>query len=139
VKAPEPKVDLATMPEADRKAWLMKKGEEVYTTGGSGGIACVTCHQATGAGLPPSFPPLVGQKDFMGDCVRHAGFVVHGLTGKITIGGTDYNGAMPSQPTLSDEEIAAAITYERNSWGNDFGICMPEDVAKARSAPPPQP
>ena len=140
VKPAEPaKVDLAAMSEADRKAWLLKKGEEVYNSGGSGGIACVTCHQATGEGLPPSFPPLKGQKDFMGDCVHHAGLIVHGLQGEITINGTKFNGTMPAQPTLSDEEIAAAISYERSSWGNDFGPCMPEDVAKARSGPAPTP
>ena len=57
----------------------------------------------------------------------------------MTINGALFIEAMPAQPNLSDEEIAAVITYERNSWGNDFGICMPEDVAKARSAPPPTP
>ena len=141
-KPPEPpkvveKVDLAGMTEADRNAWLMKKGQEVYETGGSGGIACLTCHQADGKGLSGTFPPLVGQKDIMGDCVKHGGIVVHGLTGEITVDGVKYTGAMPAQASLSDDEIAAVISYERNSWGNAFGHCLPADVAAARTAPAP--
>lgn len=141
-KAPEPpkvveKVDLAAMPEADRNAWLMKKGQEVYETGGSGGLACTTCHQADGKGLTGTFPPLAGQKDIMGDCVKHAGMVVHGLSGEITVDGAKYNGAMPAQTVLTDDEIAAVISYERNSFGNALGYCLPADVATARTAPAP--
>ncbi len=141
-KAPEPpkaveKVDLAAMPEADRNAWLMKKGQEVYETGGSGGLACTTCHQPDGKGLAGTFPPLAGQKDLMGDCVRHAGFVVHGLMGEIVVDGAKYNGAMPAQNVLTDDEIAAVISFERNSFGNTFGYCMPSDVATARTSPAP--
>ena len=140
-KAPEaPKAeetpDLAAMPEADRNAWLMKKGQEVYETGGSGGVACQTCHQPDGKGMAGTFPPLVGQKDIMGDCAKHAGIVIHGLSGEITVDGAKYNGAMPAQNTLSDAEIAAVISFERNSWGNAFGYCLPADVAPARTAPP---
>ncbi len=134
---PEAKVDLAAMPEAERVAWLMKRGEEVYKTGGTGGVACSSCHQETGMGVPGAFPPLVGQKDLMGDCVHHAGLVVHGLSGEITVNGEKFNGAMPAQGNLPDEEIAAVITYARNSWGNAFGNCLPEDVAKARGLPAP--
>jgi cytochrome c oxidase subunit 2 len=43
-----------------------------------------------------------------------------------------YNGAMPPQANLSDLQIAAVITYERNSWGNDYGVCLPADVKAAR-------
>jgi mono/diheme cytochrome c family protein len=129
--------DFGTLDDAGKKAALVALGEKVYTTGGSGGVACVTCHQANGEGLAPSFPPLKGQKDAMGDCTKHAGIVVHGLKGEIEIAGVKYNGVMPAQGNLSDEEIAAVITYERSSWGNDFGACLPESVVAARAAPPP--
>lgn len=136
VPAGEP--DLAAMAPDAQKAELMKAGEVVYKTGGKGGIACATCHGEAGAGTPGAFPPLVGAKDWMGDCKHHAGIVVHGLQGKIKVAGAEYNGVMTPQGTmLSDFEIAAVITYERNSWGNDFGICLPADVAAARTAPPP--
>lgn len=134
---PEAKVDLTTMSEADQHAWLLKKGQEVYESGGSGGIACTTCHQADGKGVPDAFPPLVGQKDMMGECTKHAGLVVNGFTGPITVDGKPFNGAMPAQGNLPDEEIAAVISYERNSFGNNFGFCMPADVATARTLPAP--
>jgi cytochrome c oxidase subunit 2 len=135
--AAEAKPDLAAMSEEDRKAWLMKRGEVVYTQGGPGGIACITCHGPEGKGTPPAFPPLAGQKAIMGDCAQHAGIVVHGLNMPITVDGVQYTGAMPAQGTMSDEDIAAVITYERMSWGNDAGPCLPADVAKARTSPPP--
>lgn len=129
-------VDLASMSEEEQMAFLMKLGEDVYTTGGSGGVACVTCHQANGEGLPPSFPPLKGEQEWMGTCETHAGYVVHGMKGEIEVAGVKYNGVMPAQGNLSDLEIAAVITYERNAWGNDYGLCLPESVAAARKAPP---
>ncbi len=128
--------ELAAMTDEEKVAHLMSLGEQVYTTGGSGGVACVTCHQAGGTGVPGAFPPLVGQGEFFGDCTQHAGFVVHGLSGAITIDGTPYNGAMPAQGALSDLEIAAVITYVRSTWGNDYGHCLPEHVAAARANAP---
>ena len=135
--AAEAKPDLAAMSEDERKAWLMKRGEVVYTQGGPGGIACITCHGPEGKGTPPAFPPLAGQKGLMGDCAQHAGIVVHGLNMPITVDGVQYAGAMPAQGTMTDEDIAAVISYERMSFGNDFGPCLPADVAKARTSPPP--
>lgn len=129
--AADPAPDLAAMTEADRHAWLMTTGEAVYNTGGTGGIACKTCHMDAGQGAPPAFPPLAAS-DALGDCAKHAGYVVHGLSGEITVNGTTYNGIMPAQANLSDHEIAAVITYERNSWGNAAGDCMPSDVAGVR-------
>jgi nitrite reductase (NO-forming) len=124
--------DFDEMSDDEKKAHLMKLGEEVYKTGGSGGLACVTCHQANGEGLPPSFPPLKGAKEWMADCSKHAGYVINGLQGEIEVAGVKYNGVMPAQGNLSDLEIAAVISYERMSWGNDYGLCMPEVVAAAR-------
>lgn len=122
----------ASLDEAGKVAALMELGKTVYETGGSGGVACQTCHQANGEGLPGAFPPLKGAKDWMKDCGTHAGYVINGLKGEIEVAGAKYNGVMPAQANLSDLEIAAAITYERMSWGNDYGPCMPEAVAAAR-------
>jgi mono/diheme cytochrome c family protein len=140
VETPPPaaKKDLAAMSDDEKKAYMLEIGKNVYETGGSGGVACITCHQADGKGLTGAFPPLAGQKDIMGDCVKHAGLVVHGYSGEITVDGAKFNGQMPAQPTLSDEEIAGAISFERSSFGNDFGICLPDAVATARTAPPPK-
>lgn len=126
-------VDLAAMSEEERHSYLMGLGEKVYLTG-QGGIACTTCHQATGQGVPGAFPPLVGQKEHMGDCVSHAGLVINGLTGEMVVDGVTYNGVMtPQGELLNDLQIAAVISYARNSWGNDYGFCAPDDVARARA------
>lgn len=124
--------DLSSMSEEDQKAFLMTYGKKVYETG-DGGIACTTCHGAEGKGTPGAFPPLVGQKDHMGDCTKHAGIVIHGLRGEIVVDGTTYNAVMtPQGAMLNDLQIAAVISYERQSWGNDFGYCFPKDVSSAR-------
>jgi mono/diheme cytochrome c family protein len=138
---PEPEVD----PKVEMKAawdalaedaqhpWLMAEGEKVYMKGGHGGIACNTCHNADGKGIKGAFPPLVGQKEHMGDCAQTAGNVINGLTGEMVVDGVTYNGVMiPQGELLNDYEIAAVATYVRNSWGNDYGDCTPDDVAKAR-------
>lgn len=131
-KASEKDTDLAAMSEDEQKAFLMTYGEKVYKTG-DGGIACMTCHGAEGKGTPGAFPPLVGQKDHMGDCAKHAGLVINGLQGELVVDGVTYNGVMTPQGTmLNDLQIAAVISYERMSWGNDFGLCKPADVAAAR-------
>ena len=105
--APGPAKDLS-------KAELMAAGEKVYNT------QCAACHQATGQGLPPNFPALVGSKVVNGPAAAH---ITHTLTGK---------GLMPPFKHLSDADIAAALTYERNSWGNKSGIVQPAAVAAAR-------
>lgn len=131
-KAKAATVDLTTMNEEQQLAYLMKHGENVYKTGGSSGVACLTCHQATGQGMPPAFPPLVGQKEHMGNCKEHAALIINGLSGKITVDGIEYNGVMPPQANMSDLDIAAVTTYVRMSWGNDYGMCLPEAAAAAR-------
>ncbi len=121
------------MSPEEQKAALMKLGETVYTTGGKKGLACVTCHQANGEGLPGAFPSLVGQKDHMGDCAKHAALILDGLSGEITVNDVVFNGVMtPQRDLLTDLEIAAVMTYERSSWGNDYGLCLPEQVAAVR-------
>ncbi len=135
---PEPEVasppspDLATMDDAARLTYLMELGKVVYEKGAHGSIPCATCHQVSGKGLPPSFPPLQGQGEIMGSCTKHADYIINGLMGEMMIDGVKYAGVMPQQGNLTDLEIAAVITYERLSWGNTYGLCMPADVAAAR-------
>ena len=127
--------DIAALSEDERKAFLMGLGEKVYKTG-DGGVACLTCHQEDGKGTPGAFPPLVGQKDLMGDCKKHANYVLKGLMGEMVVDGQKYNGVMvPQADYLNDLQIAAVISYERNSWGNAFGFCSPDDVKAARATP----
>lgn len=109
--------------EADvNRVWamddLMKKGEEVYLKN------CAACHQASGAGMPPTFPALAGSKiaTDKAQIPEHIGRVVKGKN------------AMPGfGAMLSDLEIAAVVTYERNAFGNKTGDAVqPKDVKAAR-------
>jgi len=101
------------------KTWtlpdLVARGEKVYAAN------CVACHQANGKGTPPAFPPLDGSKVATGPKAGHMDIVLNGKP----------NTAMQSFKQLSDTEIAAVITYERNSWGNKAGEVQPAEV-KAR-------
>ena len=118
--------------EEQRLSSLMEMGKLVYQFGGNGAMACASCHQEDGKGIPPTFPPLQGQGNLMGDCHQHARIVLTGISGPLDVDGIQYDGVMPGQPSLSDFEIAGVITYERNSWGNDYGICTPEQVKAVR-------
>lgn len=108
------------------QASLMEAGAKVY------GNVCAACHQPDGKGLPGQFPPLAGSGAFYGDAKNMARIAVKGLSGEIVVQGVTWNQQMPSQGHLSDYELAAAMTYARNSWGNADGIVLPTDVASVR-------
>ena len=59
--------------------------------------------------------------------------VVNGLQGEVVINGAKYNGVMPAMTQLSDQQIADAITYVLNSWGNSGPAISKQDVAKVRA------
>ena len=105
---------------ASNKTWsreeLMEKGRGSYNT------YCSACHQLGGEGLPPNFPSLKGSKIATGPVAAHLDRVLHGKN------------MMPAWgDTLNNLEIAAIITYERNSWGNNTGdMVQPTDVQAAR-------
>lgn len=111
-----------------------KLGMELYGRDGS----CATCHQADGKGLQASgFPPLAGTKWVNGDEERLIKIVLNGLYGPIEVLGKQYPGQVPMTPygnMLKDEEIAAVLTYVRNSFGNESSIITEEKVAQVRAA-----
>jgi len=102
-------------------------GEQVF------GNKCAACHQLTGQGLPGVFPPLKGSTVVTAaDPTEHIHTVLRGLTGK-SIGGVTYATPMPAfADQLTDAEVAAVLSYERNSWGNQAPPVKPEDVKMAR-------
>ena len=102
-------------------------GEQVY------GNKCAACHQLTGQGLPGVFPPLKGSAVVSSpDPTEHIRTVLRGLSGK-TIGGVTYASPMPAfADQLTDEELAAVLSYERTSWGNRAPPVKPEDVVARR-------
>ncbi len=104
-------------------------GKQIFTT------TCQACHQATGQGLPSVFPPLAGASWVTGDPDTLAKIVLHGLTGPIDVGGTTYNGAMPTFGNqFSDAELAAVLTYIRKEWGNSSPAIEATVVEAARKA-----
>jgi cytochrome c oxidase subunit II len=101
---------------------LMAQGEKSYAAN------CQACHQAHGKGIPGAFPPLSGSKVVAGPKEDQINVVLNGRKGTFTP-----TSAMPPQAGLSDVEIAAAITYTRNSLGNKTGqIVTPADVKAQR-------
>jgi cytochrome c oxidase subunit 2 len=108
--------------EDPNKQWtlaeLQARGEKVYAAN------CAACHQASGKGLPPAFPALDGSKIATGDKAAHIERVLDGKPGTAMA-------AFGKQ--LSDTDIAAVITYERNGWGNKKGdLVQPAEVKAAR-------
>lgn len=106
----------ATAPAAAvSKDELIKTGTKVYVAN------CAACHQANGAGLPPTFPALTGSKVATGPIEGHITQVLKGKN------------AMPPFAQLSDADIAAVVTYERNGLGNKVGdVASADQVKKLR-------
>lgn len=97
------------------------------------GSYCSACHQSNGKGLPGVFPPMAGDPVVTAsDPTEHISIVLNGLQGK-TIDGVAYASPMPAfGGQLSDEQIAAVISHERSSWGNDAPLVTPEAVRELR-------
>jgi cytochrome c oxidase subunit 2 len=105
---------------------LLSKGKQKYEQ------LCSPCHRADGKGLPPMYPALKGSSVATGDPIaRHIDIVLHGIAGS------------PMQPyndQLTDEEIAAIVTYERNAWENNTNdMVQPAEVAIQRQKANQQP
>ena len=106
----------------------MEAGKSVYMQ------LCVACHQPTGAGLPPVFPTLINTEYVSGSPERFAAMILKGVIGPITVNGMMFNNVMPPQEAmLTDDKIAAAITYVRGSFGNSYPAVSPEVVKAARA------
>lgn len=105
----------------------IERGKEVYTT------YCVTCHMPAGNATPNVFPPLA-KSDYLKkpiDTLIH--IVLNGQTGEIVVNDTTYNGQMLPLNYLTDEQIADALNYVRNSWGNNLkDPVLPEKVKALR-------
>ena len=67
------------------------------------------------------------------------GTPLHGLTGKVTVNGKEYDSVMPPMTQLTDDEVANILTYVLNSWDNPGGQVSKDEVAKVRAQPAPAP
>ncbi|MEJ2275900.1 MAG: cytochrome c, partial [Woeseiaceae bacterium] len=105
----------------------MAKGQAVYNGN------CAACHQPDGTGLKGAFPPLAGSDFLQGNRRKVIGAALFGLSGPITVNGEQYTGVMPSQGHLPNEDLAAALTYVFQSWGNDLAAVSVDEVASIRA------
>ena len=123
----EQKKLLAAAADDPSKTWdvaeLKTRGEKVFNGN------CAACHQANGAGVPNAFPSLVNSKLVLGAKADQIALVLNGRKGQFTA-----TSVMPPQNVLSDVDIAAAITYSRNAWGNKAkeDMVLPAEVKAAR-------
>jgi cytochrome c oxidase subunit 2 len=118
--------EMAALAEDPNKVWtideLKTKGEKVFAAN------CVACHQANGKGVPGAFASLDGSPVVNGPKAEQIHVLLNGKqSGK-------FPSAMPAWKQLSDTDIAAAITYTRNSWSNKAAenIVQPAEVLAAR-------
>lgn len=116
----EKQKEMAAAADDPTKTWtideLVQRGEKVYQAN------CVACHQANGKGLPGAFPALDGSPSVLAPRAEQINVVLNGKN------------AMPSFKQLNDTELAAVITYTRNSWSNKAqeNIVQPAEVLAAR-------
>jgi cytochrome c oxidase subunit II len=118
--------EMAALADDPSKVWtideLKTKGEKVYNAN------CAVCHQANGKGSPGAFAALDGSPSVNGPKADQIKVLLEGQkTGK-------YSAEMPAWKQLSDSDIAAVITYTRNSWSNKAAenIVQPAEVLAAR-------
>ncbi|MEP3855679.1 MAG: cytochrome c oxidase subunit II [Porticoccus sp.] len=116
----EKKEAAAAVRELSKKTFtldeLMAQGKEAYDR------SCAACHQVNGQGIAGVFPSMIGGAITTGDITSHIDIVVNGKAGTAmqAFGGQ-----------LSEVDIAAIVTYERNAWGNNTGdVVQPIDILK---------
>ncbi|TWU10018.1 PVC-type heme-binding CxxCH protein [Allorhodopirellula heiligendammensis] len=118
---------------ADRKAY--KLGATIYQREAH----CMTCHMADGQGNANVYPSLVGSPWVLGSEERLIKLALHGMWGKMTVNGKTYDPARGVPPMtafrsiLNDRDLAAVLTFVRNTWDNEASPIKPATVKKVRA------
>ncbi|NVO21151.1 MAG: cytochrome c [Bacteroidetes bacterium] len=102
-------------------AEVMALGKGIYDA------KCKACHQPTGLGLKPAFPPLAASDYLLADKKRAVAQALNGSQHEITVNGAVYNALMPQQVGTVDSAVAV-INYVLNSFGNTGGTITADDV-----------
>jgi len=111
-----------------------KLGAEIYQRESH----CATCHLTHGKGNANVYPPLVGSPWVTGSEERLIKLTLHGLWGKLTLNGKTYDPSHGVPPMtafrslLKDEELAAVLTFVRNTWGNKASSVSASSVKRVR-------
>jgi mono/diheme cytochrome c family protein len=115
---------------APESSLLMSFGQTVYST------HCAICHAADGRGMPPDYPPLAGNPSIqMESSVNPIRMVLNGGFPPGTAGNPMPYGMPPFAQTLSDDEVAAVVTYIRAVWGNRGSAVSARQANELRTAP----
>jgi mono/diheme cytochrome c family protein len=119
--------ELAAHQPKSGAASALARGKAVY------GTYCGLCHGFDGLGKPGQAPPLAASEWVAKDVAALARIPLAGLSGPIQVAGKDWNLSMaPMGATLSDADLAAVLTYIRESWGNKYGAVTADEVKSAR-------
>jgi len=119
------------MPLTEAQQTRYAQGKALYQA------VCMACHQAHGKGQPGMAPSLRGTPWVEGPEEQLVRIVLDGLEGPIVVDGEKWNLVMPGHresPILSDERIAAILTYVRRTWGNEASPVEPDTVQRIREA-----
>jgi mono/diheme cytochrome c family protein len=105
----------------------LARGKAVYEN------LCGLCHGNDGMGKPGQAPPFARSEWALGNPNRMIRIPLAGLAGPVQVAGTEWNLAMPAMgATLPDDDLAAVLTYIRQSWGNKASAVTPEQVKAVR-------
>jgi mono/diheme cytochrome c family protein len=130
-----PEKNEAPAPGAERganqvSASVLAQGHAVYRE------QCASCHLDSGLGQPTGYPPLAGNQSIqMESAVNAIRMVLNGGYPPQTAGNPRPYGMPPFAQILSDEQVAAVVTYIRVSWGNHGKPVTPAEVNPLRAAP----
>jgi mono/diheme cytochrome c family protein len=106
----------------------LSRGKAVYEN------ICGLCHNNDGSGKPGQAPPFVGSEWALGSPNRMIRIPLAGLAGPVQVNGQPWNLAMPAMgAALPDDDLAAVLTYIRQSWGNKASAITPEQVHAVRA------
>ena len=115
---------------AAMRAVMMERGARLYVEN------CTACHRASGEGIARAYPVLASNPGvIMNSTINAIRVVLNGGLPPGTTGNPRPFGMPPFAQQLSDEDIAAVLTYVRNSWGNRAPAVSPADVQRYRSVP----
>jgi mono/diheme cytochrome c family protein len=115
---------------ADESSLLLRLGQTIYAD------KCASCHGDKGQGKPPHYPPLAGNQSIqMSSSVNPVRMVLNGGYPPGTAGNPMPHGMPPFAQSLSDDEVAAVVTYIRVSWGNHGAAVSVGEANALRSVP----
>jgi mono/diheme cytochrome c family protein len=129
IAASPPRPPSSTLPSTE-SSLLISLGKTVYDA------HCATCHGAQGEGRPPHWPPLAGNQSIgMQSAVNPIRMVLNGGYPPGTKGNPKPYGMPPFAGQLSDNEVAAVVSYIRTAWGNRATPVSAREANELRSAP----